>query len=155
MTYPAGPPRMPQDCDGVASFSGGVAHRRRPAPLQRAIRLKPGPDSRCRPRHRPDYFHVETTDVDGAATLTLHGELDLGSADTLREAIRELQYHHHVIVVVDLSQLDFIDCTGVRELIMARNTQRRRGGELILKDPSRQTLRVLDLLGLSEAFQID
>jgi anti-sigma B factor antagonist len=69
----------------------------------------------------------EHQDADGAVRLSLVGELDLSVTDRLRGRIDELQRSKRR-VRLDLSQLDFIDCSGVgailNALAQARGNQR-------------------------------
>ena len=57
-------------------------------------------------------------------------------------------------LVVDLSGLTFIDSTGLHELVVALKRQRARGGEIVLRAPSAQTMRVLEIVGLDQLFTI-
>ena len=52
-------------------------------------------------------------------TLRLRGELDLGTAGLAREALREALADDHEEVLVDLTELAFIDSTGIAILIAA------------------------------------
>jgi anti-anti-sigma factor len=45
--------------------------------------------------------------------LTVHGEIDLGTAPTLREALKPILDRQTGPVVVDLSEVAFMDSTGV------------------------------------------
>jgi len=57
-------------------------------------------------------------DGDGA-TLTLAGELDLATADMVREKLAEARGDGASRVVVDLRRLTFIDSTGIWLLLSA------------------------------------
>jgi anti-anti-sigma factor len=60
----------------------------------------------------------ERQDADGAVRLTLIGELDLSATDRLRGRLDQLGRSQRR-VRLDLSQLDFIDCSGVRAILNA------------------------------------
>jgi anti-anti-sigma factor len=60
----------------------------------------------------------ERQDADGAVRLTLIGELDLSVTDRLRGRLDQLGRSQRR-VRLDLSQLDFIDCSGVRAILNA------------------------------------
>jgi anti-sigma B factor antagonist len=64
----------------------------------------------------------------GGARLTLRGELDLGTAAQLEQALREANGD----VVLDLRGLTFMDSTGVRVLLEAAE----RGGALRIVAPT-------------------
>ncbi len=91
---------------------------------------------------RPDLagaFAVELVHLNGKAVLQLHGDLDMNSGERLREAAR--QFHAQGIreLALDLSTLDFIDSSGLRELVLAHKRQQEVGGDLILRSPTKQT----------------
>ncbi|NUS57356.1 MAG: STAS domain-containing protein [Streptomycetaceae bacterium] len=78
----------------------------------------------------------------GAAVVAAKGEIDLATAEALRNRITAaLETHREV--AVDLSAVTFIDCSGLRVLITARNQADRLGRSLTLRDPSRPVRRLL------------
>jgi anti-sigma B factor antagonist len=98
-------------------------------------------------------FDVETASFDGHVELRLTGELDLGTADRFRVAFDEA-CERAGTVVVDMANLTFIDSTGLHELIVAQKRLRGAGGEVVLRAPSAQTRRVLDVVGFDRLFAI-
>ena len=60
----------------------------------------------------------ERQDADGAVRLTLIGELDLAVTDRLRGRLDQLGRSQRR-VRLDLSQLEFIDCSGIRAILNA------------------------------------
>jgi anti-anti-sigma factor len=60
----------------------------------------------------------ERQDADGAVRLSLIGELDLSATDRLRLHLAQLQRTQHR-VRLDLSELEFIDCSGVGAILNA------------------------------------
>ena len=74
----------------------------------------------------------ETTDLDGALRLALLGGLDIVVADRLTARLRVLRsWGRHVRI--DLSGLEFIDCTGL-EAIIEELTAARRAGQAVEVD---------------------
>lgn len=65
-------------------------------------------------------------DADGAVRMTLTGELDLSATDGLRARLDEVQRSQRR-VRLDLSELEFIDCTGIRAILEAMADARREG----------------------------
>lgn len=80
-------------------------------------------------------------------TVPLNGELDFATAFDvemkLEQAIRDADE-----VVVDLSQLDFIDSTGIRTLLEAHQAARRDGVTLRLLPGPDAVQRVFEMTGL-------
>jgi anti-anti-sigma factor len=67
----------------------------------------------------------ERQDTDGVVRLTLIGELDLSVTERLRARLDQL-HRSRRRVRLDLSQLEFIDCSGVRAILNALADARRR-----------------------------
>lgn len=84
----------------------------------------------------------------------LRGELDLRTAADLRELLLDLTStgHHHILL--DLSDLAFIDSAGLGVLIGGLRRARDHGGDLELAAPSPAVRLVLDVGGLSGVFQV-
>ncbi len=73
-------------------------------------------------------FNVrQRDDADGAVRMTLTGELDLSAAPGLRARLSEVQRSSRRWVRLDLSELEFIDCSGIRAILDAM-AEGRRGG---------------------------
>jgi anti-anti-sigma factor len=93
---------------------------------------------------------AERDDADGARRLTVTGELDLATAPKLRERLSELQAARRN-VRLDLSQLEFIDSTGIG--IIARGLRDAERGLWVLDvDPNlpRQVARLLTIAGIAD-----
>ena len=65
-------------------------------------------------------------DADGAVRMTLTGELDLSATPGLRVRLGEVQRAKRPIRL-DLSELEFIDCSGIRAILEAMAEARRAG----------------------------
>jgi anti-sigma B factor antagonist len=103
-------------------------------------------------RYRVDVDLAVTRDADGCAVLTVIGEVELEYADQLVEtALATITTEAHQALHIDLSQVTFIDSTGLGALIRIRNAT---GDALALLNPSRQVIRLLELTGLSDIFTI-
>lgn len=91
---------------------------------------------------------IDELEEDGGLRLRLTGELDLAAASGLEERLAELS-SESVAVRLDLSELDFIDSSGVHVLIRAMNDARTLGWQLEV-DPnlSPAVRRVFELVQL-------
>lgn len=83
-----------------------------------------------------------TVSVRSPDELVLDGELDMGSAPKLEAAIAEIE--SIAPLVMDLSNLTFIDSTGVNCLLVA---SKRTGQPIVLRRPKPSVARVLALAG--------
>jgi anti-sigma B factor antagonist len=83
-------------------------------------------------------------------TLVLAGELDLATAPEL-ERMTELSCADGAgELVLDLSGLSFIDSTGLRAILMAREQCEEHGCELFLTPGPPAVQRLFELTGLLE-----
>jgi len=98
--------------------------------------------------------HADDGGGDGEIVVHLVGELDCDSAPRLRQALDDLRGQATCTLVFDLSGLEFIDSSGLHELVVALKRQREAGGELLLRSPRPQTLRVLEIVGLTTVFAV-
>jgi anti-sigma B factor antagonist len=92
-------------------------------------------------------FSITVRDLPGVHIVALHGELDLASADGLADALVEVAGS---TVVVDLSDLTFMDSTGISALAVARNRILAEGqGQLVVTRPGGIVGKALEIVGLS------
>ena len=82
----------------------------------------------------------------GATIVQLAGELDLYNADEVRAALTTAIAAGPDRVIVDMSQVEFIDSTALGVLIEARSKLGRGG--LTLAAPQIETRRALQVSGL-------
>jgi anti-anti-sigma factor len=81
--------------------------------------------------------------------LVLSGEVDFSSAEILSRALRSLcRSEAASAVVVDLSELSFVDMAGCRALVSGTDELRSGGGGVTLTGVSSHLRRVLTLLGV-------
>jgi anti-anti-sigma factor len=91
-------------------------------------------------------FSITARDHSDIHVVALRGELDVVSADGLAYALVEVAGS---TVVVDLSGLTFIDCSGVAALVLARNRiLANKMGQLVVTRPSAIVRKVLEIVGL-------
>jgi anti-sigma B factor antagonist len=92
----------------------------------------------------------ESFERDGALRLSLLGELDVAVIDRLAGRLRELRKGGYR-VTLDLSGLQFIDSSGIREVIRALSVARSSGWQLEIDGPlTDQVKRTVDLVGVHE-----
>ena len=99
-------------------------------------------------------------DLDVAAgpttTVSLRGDLDPATAPALTALIAELAADASIEkVVLDLAKLDFIDSSWLRVFVTSSEALAQRGAAFVLRDPSANTRRLLDLTGLGEIISIE
>src|SRR5215472_6268368 len=98
-------------------------------------------------------FRLETVGPIGdGAVLQVTGEVDVYTATLLREQIRELAAKGAVHLIADLSQVDFLDSTGLGALVGGLRRLREAGGSLALVISTPRILRIFQITGLTKAF---
>ncbi len=92
----------------------------------------------------------------GVLLIKLCGEVDHHSAKPIREDIdRELFYYRAATVIIDLSEISFMDSAGLG-LILGRYTRTKElGGSLRLLNPTPDIVRLLELAGCMSLIPVD
>ena len=88
-----------------------------------------------------------------ACVVRLAGELDLYNAPQVRETLSEACDDSAERVVVDLSEVEFIDSTALGVLIEARTRLANRRA-FLLAAPGLETRRALEISGLDRHFTV-
>lgn len=93
-------------------------------------------------------------DVDGCQ-VQLRGDLDLCSAPLLEENLAALRDSGCRDVTIDISRLEFCDCSGLNVLLKAHAALQREGGGLTLAGITGPVQRILDLTGMADVLGVD
>jgi anti-sigma B factor antagonist len=95
--------------------------------------------------HTDDDFRIDTHRDDGVVRLAVHGELDLGTSPALEEAIARAGSAARVDL--DLSELSFMDSSGLAVLIGARKRAESGELELTVGGANEHVRRLMELTG--------
>ena len=95
-----------------------------------------------------DTFGLESLQQDGFTVLRVKGEVDLSTAPQLREALTSLIAEGRLAVVVDLSDTEFVDSTGLGALVTGLKRLRARGGEMRVVCTSPRVCKVFEITSL-------
>ena len=88
----------------------------------------------------------------GAIVLRLAGELDLYNADEVRSALVDILASEPTRIVIDMSEVNFVDSTALGVLIEARSKLGRN--DLLLAAPQIETRRTLQVSGLDRRLPV-
>jgi len=95
---------------------------------------------------------VSTRQVDGVTVLDLSGRITLGEGSvTIRDAVRDLLAKGQKKVLLNLADINYIDSSGIGELVSAFTTVKNAGGELKLLN---LTKKVQDLLQITKLYTV-
>lgn len=97
----------------------------------------------------PEKFEIERCEEVGRVRLVVRGELDLSTVDVLRSELDELA-HSHSRVVMDLSELRFIDCAGLALLVSRRKEANGSGQFSLRAHCSRPVRRAMEVTQLED-----
>lgn len=99
-------------------------------------------------------LEVETVEGDGLVRLVLQGELDLSTVSKVEEELRRAEAAEPDLLALDLSQLTFLDSTGLRLIVTADQRAREQGRRLaIVKGPD-PVQRVFAITRLDERLEM-
>jgi anti-sigma B factor antagonist len=85
--------------------------------------------------------------------VAVNGEIDVYAAPALRDGLTEL-LEDGSSVVVDLTDVGFLDSTGLGALVAARTTASEKGASLPLVCTHQRILKLFTITGLDEVFSI-
>jgi anti-sigma B factor antagonist len=95
---------------------------------------------------------IASREVDGVTVLELSGRITLGEGSVqLRDAIRDAIAKGQRNILVDLGEVNYIDSSGLGELVSAYTTARNQGAKLKLL---KLTKKVHDLLQLTKLYTV-
>jgi len=98
---------------------------------------------------------IEPREVSHVTILDVHGRIVLGDEiHTLRDAVRGLIEQGQKKIILNLAGVDYIDSSGVGELVSSFTTVRNAGGELKLLSLTQKVHDVLHVTKLYTVFDI-
>ena len=98
-----------------------------------------------------DPFSVQERDEAGVRVLAVAGELDIATAPDLCARLDATRSTRRPRLLVDLTDVDFCDSTGLRALLGAASEVRAHGGRFAIVCPSTgEVARLLEIVGASE-----
>ncbi|GAA6527521.1 STAS domain-containing protein [Intrasporangium sp. DVR] len=97
---------------------------------------------------------ITRADHGDRTVVHLGGEIDVYTAPFVREKLDEQIHAGRADLIVDLSEVTFLDSTGLGVLVGRLKFARTRGGSLRLVGTSERVLRVFAITGLDKVFDI-
>lgn len=99
-------------------------------------------------------LRLDVSEHGDRSVLRVGGEVDVATAPRLREQLIVLVNEQRYQLVVDLSDVDFIDSTGLGVLIGALKRVRSHDGDLHLVCSDPRIVRVFEITGLDQIFSM-
>ncbi|KQR17107.1 anti-sigma factor antagonist [Cellulomonas sp. Leaf334] len=97
---------------------------------------------------------VTSRDVGSRTVVEVDGEIDVSSADALRDQLSELLERDRTDLVIDLRAVRFMDSTGLGVLVGTLKKVRLAGGQLQLVIDSERLLKVFRITALLQVFTV-
>jgi anti-anti-sigma factor len=98
----------------------------------------------------PPALRIRSEAAAGGHVLTLSGELDLASAGVLDTAIAELCTDGAELITLEMGELEFMDSTGLRSVLVGQELCEVNGCELMIGALSPQVRRLFEVSGVGE-----
>lgn len=98
-------------------------------------------------------LQIATTYHGGIAVLQCEGRIVLGEPE-FRAALREAWAGGAKRIVLDFAGVDYMDSSGIGELVSAYTTTRNSGGELVLVGLTKKVRDLLTITKLITVFQV-
>jgi len=103
----------------------------------------------------PSILRIHSNSSNGVSTLELDGELDFGVIDQLATAYADARATGTDTIVLDLSKLQFADCSAVRLLMQLAEKSQNNGHRLTLRRGPARVQRVFELTGTVDALPFE
>lgn len=101
----------------------------------------------------PDFSVTVESPADGRAVLTVRGELDLASAEILRQPLVEA-LSTYSLVVLEMSGCPFLDSSGLRALLAGARRAEEAGSALRLCGAGPEVARVIELTAVQSVLRV-
>jgi len=98
----------------------------------------------------PEQLRIDSRQESDRVVLALTGELDMANTPLLQTAMDSPALAATKTIVLDLQGLSFLDSTGLRVILSAREQCWRRGQEFAVTPGSPQVQRLLSVTGVGE-----
>jgi anti-sigma B factor antagonist len=101
-----------------------------------------------------DDFGIDVTDHGGCTVVAVRGEVDLATAPALKNRLLDLVTSGVTEIVVDLTETDFLDSTGLGAVVAAYKRVRAHDGHLRLVATAPRVKRVFEITSLNRVVPI-
>ena len=98
----------------------------------------------------PDELKIAARENGTTTTIVVSGEWDLAQEPATRKAIKTALERRPECVVLDLSQLSFIDSTGVHAVVGLHTRAARQNIHLVIIPGPRRVQRPFEVCGLTD-----
>jgi anti-anti-sigma factor len=91
---------------------------------------------------------------DRGTVVWISGEIDVNATDPLQDLLLQVMRAHGSWLLLDLSGVSFMDCAGLRALVLTRRRAELRNGSIRLIAASAAVQRILNLTKMQDVFPV-
>ena len=99
-------------------------------------------------------LQIRTRIVESIPVIDLSGELDAYTCSMFRDAIIDVIEQGHPSVVVNMSEVEYIDSSGLGTLVGGLKRSSEKGGKIAVVCSANQICKVFEITGLEKVFPI-
>lgn len=99
-------------------------------------------------------MEIQLREHENVAVLSLNGRLDLASGSTLKEQLKRLTHKNIIQVHLNLSEVEFINSSGLGALVSIMKEVRLQKGRLTLSNLASYVQEIFEITQLSHIFEI-
>lgn len=99
-------------------------------------------------------FTLDQQPLPDGLLLTVKGDIDFGSSPDLRSALLSALQSKPARLVIDLSEVTYMDSSGIATFIEALQLQRKSGRKLILSALQPKVVSIFEIAKLDTLFTI-
>jgi anti-sigma B factor antagonist len=98
---------------------------------------------------------IDLNENDKVVDVKVNGEIDAYTAPKLKDALASAAEEQDVVMNVDLSEVSYMDSTGLGVFVGLFKTIKANGGQLYLTGLSERLKRLFDITGLGDIMNIN
>ena len=99
-------------------------------------------------------MHISNEQIRGIPVLKLSGRLDAYTASAVEQLFEAIPTAPLPYMILDFSNVDFIDSTGLATLVIGMKRCRQHNGELVLCNVRATVRTIFDLTRLDKVFML-
>ncbi len=100
-------------------------------------------------------FEVAVRVLNGHAVLALRGDVDAYSGQSLSDSLNAAMLETSGDITLDLSNVSFVDSSGIAVFVVAAKKLRERGSELVVESPPAMVTKLLEMTGVIKLVRIE
>ncbi|MFA5518761.1 MAG: STAS domain-containing protein [Spirochaetota bacterium] len=99
-------------------------------------------------------MQIDVQESDDIVVITVNGDIEMMTIKTFKQILFEAGQNIDKDIEIDLTEVDYIDSSGVGVLISLLKLQNKKGKSLRIDKVSSKVLNVLKLSSLSDVFNL-